>query len=188
MDRRGDQVVLTIDANEALQKNTKGSFRRRMEDIGMNELILNHHPHLKPPSTRSPGTNTIDSIFGTGSLIVRKACYGPFVGYSDHRLAWVDIDWHSALGIFQKIQRPIARRLQCDDLRSVKKYLKVLTSLLDEADVDLAISLEKDASIPLSKNDAILYEELDRKITRCMKMAENFSENYLWVGYRTLLH
>ena len=69
----GDQVILMIDANEALQNNKKGSFRRRMEDIGMNEIILNHHPHLQPPSTTPPGTNTIDSIFGTGSLIVKKS-------------------------------------------------------------------------------------------------------------------
>ena len=91
-----------IDANEALQNNKKGSFRRRMEDIGMNEIILNHHPHLQPPSTRSPGKNTIDTIFGTGSLIVKKAGYSPHLGYTDHRLAWVDVDWDSALGFFKK--------------------------------------------------------------------------------------
>ena len=102
----GDQVILMIDANVALQKNNKGSFRRRMEEIGMNELILSQHPHLKPPATRSPGTNTIDSIFGTGSLIVKKAGYGPHLGFTDHRLAWVDIDWDSALGIFQKNTAP----------------------------------------------------------------------------------
>ena len=47
----------------------------------MNELILNHHPHLKPPSIRPPDKNTIDGIFGTGSLIVKKGVYDPFVGY-----------------------------------------------------------------------------------------------------------
>ena len=107
-----------------------------MEEIGLNEMILSHHSNLKPPPTRSPGTNTIDSISGIGSLVVNKASYGPFVDYTDYRLAWVDIHWDSALGIFQKVQRPIARQLQRDDPRSVKKYLKLLEAQLDEADVN----------------------------------------------------
>ena len=73
-----------------------------------------------------PGTNTIDSFFGTESLVVNKVDHGPFVGYMDHTLVWVDINRDSALGIFQKVQRPIARQLQRDDPRSVKKYLKQL--------------------------------------------------------------
>ena len=138
----------------------------------MNELILSHHPHLQPPATRSPGKNTIDSIFGTGSLIVKKAGYGPHLGFTDHRLAWVDIDWDSALGIFQKIQRPIARRLQCDDPMSVQQYLKILMAELDKIDAHRAIPLEAAANIPLSLLDAFIFEELDDEITRCTQTAE----------------
>ena len=71
--------------------NAKGSFRRKMKGIGLNELILSHHSNLKPPPKRSPGKNTLDSIFGTGSLVVNTAIYGPFVGYTDHRLVWLNI-------------------------------------------------------------------------------------------------
>ena len=92
--------------------------------------------NLKPPPTRSPGTNTIDSIFGTGSLVVNKASYRPFVDYTDHKLAWVDINWDSALGIFQNIKRLISRQLQCDDPRSVNKYLTLLEAQLDESNVN----------------------------------------------------
>ena len=93
-------------------------------------------------------------------------------GFTDHKLTWVDIDWNSALGVFQKIQRPIARRLQCDDPRSVKKYLKTLRMMLDDAEKNRAVLLEANAAMPLSIADALLYEEIDKEITRCTQMAE----------------
>ena len=57
------------------------------------------------------------------------------MGISDHRLAWMDIKWESALGPYQIIQRPVARKLKCDDPRSVTKYIKILERLLDKADI-----------------------------------------------------
>ena len=110
-----DQVIVMIDANVQLVGKEQGSFRYKLEDIGLTELIMSKHPHLTPPPTRTPETKTIDGIFGTPALDVERAGYGPFVGYTDHRLSWVDIRWESTFGLFQKIQRPLARRLQCDD-------------------------------------------------------------------------
>ena len=48
----GDQVIVMIDANVDLATNKKGTFRHILESIGLNELLLNKHPHLKPPATR----------------------------------------------------------------------------------------------------------------------------------------
>ena len=73
---------------------------------------------------------------------------------------------------FKKIQRPIARRLQCDDPMSVQRYLTILIAELDKIDAHKAIPLEANAQIPLSLLDAFIYEDLDEKITRCTQKAE----------------
>ena len=70
---------------------------------------MSKHPRLKPPPTRTPGSRTIDSIFGTPALDVERAGYGPFYGFTGHRLPWLDIRWESAIGLYQVIQRPLAR-------------------------------------------------------------------------------
>ena len=61
------------------------------------------------------GTKTIDGIVGTLVIDITQVGYDPFAGFSDHRLSWVDINLKSMLGIFQKIQHPLARRLKCDN-------------------------------------------------------------------------
>ena len=104
----GDQVLLMINANEDLHKNIPNSFHRRMENICLNELILNQHPREKPPLTRNPGIKIIDGIVGIPSLEVIRGGYAPFICYTDHMSSWVDIKWESTLGLYQKIQRPVA--------------------------------------------------------------------------------
>ena len=91
------------------------------------------------------------------------------MGYSDYRLSWTDVNWKSALGMFQQIQQPLARSIQCDDPRSVNKYLALLHSLLEDADiVDRVLLLEEEATVSLSDDSTDGYEELDRIITRHM--------------------
>ena len=179
---KGDQVLLMIDSNENLVNNKYGSFRYTMESIGLNELILSQDPRLTPPPTRTPRTHKIDGIFGTPALAVPKCGYDTFVGFTDHCLSWVVIYWDSALGIFQKIQRTVARYLQCDGLRSMAKYVHLLESFLEEAHIfDTVLDLEANNSIPLNKKDAELFKTLDIIITKCMKRAEKSAASYTWV-------
>jgi len=58
----GDQVIVMIDSSLDLANNNKGTFRHKLEEIGMHELLLNQHSNLKPPATRFPGRLTIDGI------------------------------------------------------------------------------------------------------------------------------
>ena len=82
-----------------------------------------------------------------------------FTGISDHRFAWVDIKWKSALCTYQLIQRPIARRLQCDDPRSVAKYIQIIEQLLHKADICSGImQLEEEATVPLTNAAMEAYE------------------------------
>ena len=97
----GDQVLLMIDANENLSKPKSGSFRHQMEKIVLNELVLSQHKILTPPPTRTPGTYTNNSMFGTPELYVVKEDMLLFL-FTNHRLSRVAIQWDSALGLFQK--------------------------------------------------------------------------------------
>ena len=75
--------------------------------------------------------------------------------------------------LFQAIKRPIARRLQCGDPRSMDKYIKNLESLLDHANVVYqTMNLEQIPTIPLTDDDIQIYEEMHKIITRCMIQAE----------------
>ena len=169
----GDQVIVMIDSNVDLANTKKGTFRHTLEDIGMHELLLSQHPTLKPPATRFPGRLPIDGIFGTPALEINQGGYSQFTGISDHRFAWVDIKWKSALGTYQLIQRPIARRLQCDDPRSVAKYIQIIEQLLHKADICSGImQLEEEATVPLTNAAVEAYEAFDKAITRIMLLAE----------------
>lgn len=138
-----------------------------MEGIGLNELTLNHQSSLQTPPARLSGTNTIDGIDGTRSLDTIRGRYIPCIRYMDHRLELVDINQERVLGIFQKVQCPIvARRLQCDNPRTVKMYLMQLQEQLDAVDITgTIINLEATVAIPPSAVDAKKTEDLDKTIT-----------------------
>ena len=84
--------MLPIDARKNFKEVKKGDFRRIIAAIGLHERIFSQHPNLQPPSTRSPGKNIIDGIFGNLVLDRIRGGYGTFVGFSDYRLSWVEIN------------------------------------------------------------------------------------------------
>ena len=140
--------MVILDDNVDLVESEEGSFRYKPEEIGLEELIMFKHPLLKPPPIRTPGTKTTDEIFGTPALDVERAGYAPFVGYTDHRLACIDIRWESTFELLQKIQKPLARKLQCGNPNVVDKYIKILDTMLSDADIAKGvISLELSIAI-----------------------------------------
>ena len=120
--------------------------------IGLQELILTHHCRLQPPPTRIPGTHTIDSIFGTPAIDVVQSGYGLFVGFTDHRISWLNIRWDIDLGLFLKKQHLTARCSQSNYPRSVE-------SLLATADIiTMVIQLEITVTFSLTPEDTEKYE------------------------------
>ena len=118
-------------------------------------MILSQHPRIQTPPTRSLVKK--DSIFGTPAFDVIWGGYDPFIGYIDHWLSWIDINWESGLGIFQKIRHSLDLQLKCDDPRSVRKYLQLLQSLLDNVDIlSTVLKLEESAKIPLTEEAAAI--------------------------------
>ena len=141
---------------------------------------MSKHPLLKPSPTRTPGSRTIDDVFGTPTLDVERAGYCPFYGFNDHRLSWLNIRWESALGLYQVIEHPLACRLQCDNPKSVTKYIQLLGKMLQDAGITAkVIHLEITVKISMSPEDMEQYEELDKCITKCMTHAEKSAGNYI---------
>ena len=60
---RGDHVTLMIDANEDLSKNHPTSFKKKMENVGLFETILQQHHKQQPPATRTPGVKPLTPSF-----------------------------------------------------------------------------------------------------------------------------
>ena len=98
----GDQVLIMINESKNFTKSRTGSFWHTMEALELNELILTQHSSLPSPPTRTPGSHTINIIFGTPAIDILKGWHFPFLGFSDHWISLVDIQWDSTLGLFQK--------------------------------------------------------------------------------------
>jgi hypothetical protein len=126
----GEQVVLSIDANEDTRV---GPFNELMTSVGLTELMSHKHGQHAPP-TYSRGSLPIDAIFVSANCTNCQCGYLPIS--SDHRVLWVDIPYTIALG--RNIpafpyRRP--QRLTLQDPRVVKKYLTDLTTFLQNHDV-----------------------------------------------------
>ena len=173
MIRRGDHVILMIDANEDLSKTHSTSFQTKMANVGLHELILQHHHTLQPPATRSPGRKPIDTIFCSYSINVTKAGYGPFNGFSDHRLAWIDVERNSILGSHHRIAPPIARRLKCNYPDVVSKYIQNLENLLFTYDIYSQVEiLDQHTQMQMNDDQKREFEYLDQMVTQSMLQAE----------------
>ena len=83
----------------------------------MNAIQKNHQ--LPTPPTRTPGKNTIDSIFCSNTLLASKCGYLPFQSNYDHRPTWIDVPYTLALGHkMPPVVRPQMRRLQLSNKAS----------------------------------------------------------------------
>ena len=68
----------------------------------------------------------------------------------------------------------------------MKKYLKLLKVQLYDTDITEAVTLESNTTIPLSDDDTIKYEELDKRLTKCTQLAEKNAEFfYEWCSVLT---
>ena len=135
----GDQIVLGIDYNDIL--NGQSDLETRLLDLGISNVIHQNHQSPTPP-TRTPGKNTIDSIFCSSSLIPSKCGYMPFQSNYDHRPTWIDVPYTLALGHkMPPVVRPQMRRLQISNKASAKRYTDIYWKYITEH--NLAIRAEE---------------------------------------------
>ena len=107
-----------------------------------------------------------------------RAGYSPFTGFTDHRLAWVNIKKSSVLGPYHQIVSPSIRQLKCSYPDVVNKYIQTLENALLAHDVYPQIKdLNQQINNNIDHNQANEYEYLDQTITMCMLYAEKNAAN-----------
>jgi exonuclease III len=173
---QGDQVLVCGDLNHDILSPTIVSF---FEKFHMTNLIHDRHDSYGAPSTyyQNEQGRSVDGIWGTPGLQVAQGGYlrpGEFPG--DHSLLWVDISYQSALGHNPpRPQLPVARRLQLQNERSVKQYLREYKARVHEHKLlKRQFYLESTTrwNVPLTQAQIQEYEAIDFLKTKCMKIAE----------------
>ena len=167
----GDQIVLAGDWNTDVRE---ADFRDKFLERGLVPAIIGTHGE-DGPETYDRGNNPIDEIFISANIEIAACGYlahGETLG--DHRILWIDIKKHSALGtIFPNFPLSQARRLKNQDPRITKRYNDFLDNYLTKNGFYLRLQqLYLSHSTPLTRADEEEYEKLDRLRDRGMQQAE----------------
>ena len=112
-------------------------------------------------------------------VTITAAGFLPFhFGVGDHRGIYIDIPHSSFLGsTLRKIERPNARRLQCNREKVKKKYVDSLEIFMRQHKIKQKLGLLHEANnIPKEMRKTIL-ESIDRTIGDGMQMAEKRCRN-----------
>lgn len=153
-----DQIVVALDANEDVRS---GPFASAMRTVGLTEAITHRHG-LEGPETSKTGTDPIDGIFVSSTLL---GCKCGYLGYNfNHRSLWIDIPYTAAFGHkVPAIVKAKARRLKLMDPRTVKKFQAFLEAFLIKHKLNVkAKMLQASASsFPISKSNANKWERYD---------------------------
>ncbi len=83
-----------------------GRLSRMLRALGLRPLIKSIHPNKSPPATFDGNSTktTIEEIWGTGTVDVKRAGFMPFNSGSPsapsdgHRMLWIKVDNNSILG------------------------------------------------------------------------------------------
>ena len=169
----GEQIVLSGDWNEDV---TSPRMKEWLDLVGLKDLIIPQHED-KPPPTYHRGSDTIDAIFGSKSVVTAKS---GFLGFGevpgDHRALWVDIPNTNILGYKMKeIPRHTARRLKLDDPRVVDRYNTLLHNYFKEHNLFSRVkSLDQEFQEQQhwTPNMVKKYDEVDKIREQGMNYAE----------------
>jgi hypothetical protein len=156
----GDQIILMIDLNESV---INSNAAKKLNDIGLTEIITQRHNDKTPFSTCNKGQNTIDGIFTSSTIHITKGGYLPFTHFpTDHRALWIDVSMANLCGSdMAPITAPQARRLKCNDPKTQEKWIKLYTQYLNERRaITRAYRLQDNLHLPLTDTIKDEYEKL----------------------------
>ena len=171
-------IILMLDANDDLRHGPTNEWLT--ETLGLRNSIHTHHPNRDPPSTylRNFRNKPIDGCYVSHDFPIERGGFLPFkAGIGDHRILYIDIDidtWFE--GEKFKIVPLQVRKLQCGDIRVVKKYQRELRKLLDDRGISERVErLYTSFQTPLTDEQQSEYERIDRYITESCLKAERRS-------------
>ena len=155
--------MVFIDGNENLQSGPLHSLFTD-EDLDMVDLI-EHRCNQKGPATYAKGHRQIDGAFATRDIICNGARFLPlWSGIGDHRPIVIDIPSECLYGNeLLRIERPLARRLQCKFPSCQKKYTNTLEYYLRHHQLPRKIQRLIDLSHQPNSNYAPLQEKIDKQ-------------------------
>ena len=118
---QGDQIIVAIDANEDLRQ---GLVKTQLSNQELTEINLHHHgSHTS--GTYNRGSAPIDGIWVSSTLLGGRCGYLPHgegPPGCDHCILWLDLPKASVFGNKLVSSKPSARRLKCQDPRTVQRF------------------------------------------------------------------
>jgi hypothetical protein len=168
----GQEVVLSIDANDTLQCVNSG-FTKFARQNGLTDILVDRHGTEDEPPTYARGSFRIDYVMATAGIAqyVTSAGILPLkaISGSDHRPTFVDFDLTSFLGDQPFAQgEASSRSIGSDKPRAVKVYRKQLEDYLNESGIEQ--DLEK-ACVEL--DDPNLHDAAVTKMQRLQQRITN---------------
>ena len=165
-----------IDLNENMSRNNGPLLQALLNDADLIDPIQLKHHHLPPPITQNRGSCQIDEIFVSPELrrIIRGGWTAFGDGIGDHRAGFIDIKVNEIVGVHKLTIMPRnARRLTCEDPRTIKRYNDHLKSQAKEYELlTKATALQESATFPPIPEQIEQLEDLHDKRAKFAKEAE----------------
>ena len=160
--QNNNRIVLMIDLNENMSRTNGPLLQAIIHDIGLIDPIKLRHHSLPPPVTQNRGSCQIDGIFTSPELrnILRGGWTAFGDGIGDHRAGYIDIKVNDIIGVHKlDIVPRNARRLTCDDPRTIQRYNNYLKKHAKEQNLlTRSLTLQQEATFPPSEAQ---IQELD---------------------------
>jgi hypothetical protein len=161
------KVIVMWDANATLSHKLIQDFQTKTELIS----LIQQTPEKLSTYTR--GTNVIDHILGSKSLLkaIIKSGYLPFyegAWLSDHRPAFIDLQVN--ITEIQEHTR-ISRNLISNNHKAVKRFLEKI-KLASTSTNMLHKILSLETKLEWTKDDHMLFEEIDQQLTNLLTTSE----------------
>lgn len=142
---KGEQIVLTLDANEDIRS---GYARDKFTALNLIEINIHRHGN-DAPATYNRGSKPIDGIFVSTTLIHSRCGYlahGDTPTGCDHRALYIDLYTSAAFGNSIPTHKPSIRRMKCNDPRVVKRFNDVYSKFLSDHNLyDRSATLQEQA-------------------------------------------
>jgi hypothetical protein len=162
----GNLIILGLDLND----NTwTGAETLRIEQWGLKNALKHQHPHLPAVATcnKNHSNKPVDAIWCSHSLDILNAGMSGFgspnIGYTDHRMLWIDVDAASVFGYRPPPLAPIEQiGIPLEDPTIATRYNRALHKARLKVNLPQQIFwLEHRATTGVfDEHDAVLYEHL----------------------------
>ena len=169
------EVIVGGDWNNDLN-NTNGRVHTMLKEVGLREVIIERYG--SGPNTHARGSNTIDGVFATAGITIKRGGYTTFeCSPSDHRWVWLDISTEDMVGAPRDDRPPPMERRATTKIPSVKRAFQRLLSQqveVHQLQTKMATLFEEVQRKPtMSQEQSETYEQIEERMQRAIKFADS---------------